>query len=485
MNRLREPLLGLLALGFGAAVLAACTREAPPGFEEEADDDDDDDDDGTGDDDDDDLPPGGPYGDGRDGALVLSSTLEPNACAGLLLSTNLGVVLSSPLALAAGDRLLLWQVQAGNVATVGDTGGAVSFTGLDVGGWEIARVVDAAGDRVDLESEPLWQYESTGLRRAQACRLPQYTRVELQSGGSLRARAWNGTSGGIVAFYSSGSVLVAAGGEIEASARGFRGGRINDTNNAGANVSSEEPGTSLAGYKGEGLDGSSWNRVGRGNIANAGGSGNAHDSGGGGGGGGGAGGRGGWQYYLVGNATYTLNGNTAGRRGSPVAAPIAERLTMGGGGGDAFQNGDPALMVPGGNGGGVVLIVAPAIHLEGDVLADGGHVGTSTDEGGSGGGGGGTIVLFVDAANLTAEPGPHLFARGGNGGSVAVFGLNTSRRGPGGGGGGGRVFVLGTADIAADLIAVDGGQPGTTNQGSYWQATAGTAGTLERGGTPP
>ncbi len=67
-------------------------------------------------------------------------------------------------------------------------------------------------------------YTSGGSSHAQVVRVNHYTDVTVQSGGVLSAPAWDGNTGGILVFRASGRLTVEAGGLIEATGRGFRGG---------------------------------------------------------------------------------------------------------------------------------------------------------------------------------------------------------------------------------------------------------------------
>ena len=54
-------------------------------------------------------------------------------------------------------------------------------------------------------------------------RVPQWTNVTIQSGGTLTANDWAGSSGGIIVFRATGTVDVQTGGAISANALGYRG----------------------------------------------------------------------------------------------------------------------------------------------------------------------------------------------------------------------------------------------------------------------
>jgi uncharacterized protein (TIGR02145 family) len=54
-------------------------------------------------------------------------------------------------------------------------------------------------------------------------RVPQYRNVTITGSGSLSANAWDGVSGGIVAFYASGAVNINNNGRIDVNGLGYRG----------------------------------------------------------------------------------------------------------------------------------------------------------------------------------------------------------------------------------------------------------------------
>ena len=66
-------------------------------------------------------------------------------------------------------------------------------------------------------------YSQSNSSKTQIVRVPQYTDVTVNSGGSITAAAWDGNQGGILAFNASGTVTVDSGGRIDVSGLGFRG----------------------------------------------------------------------------------------------------------------------------------------------------------------------------------------------------------------------------------------------------------------------
>ena len=167
-------------------------------------------------------------------------------------------------------------------------------------------------------------------------RVPQYQRVTVENGGVLTAQAWDGNTGGFVAFLSNGTVTID--GTITISGKGYRGG----------------PGNIGRGNQGEGTTG-----VGMISLA-------ANGNGGGGGGGvnengvGGGGGNGG----IGGSSTTTDQGyRTGGFGGTTSGSTDLSTLTFGGGGGAG--GGGVARGGDGGNGGGAILIFGKTMSVSG------------------------------------------------------------------------------------------------------------------------
>ncbi len=425
-------------------------------------------------------PPPPPYGRGVDRPLVIGAPPNDhtiNTCAPLL-RTAAGattVEYDSPRIVRASypglqdfadDRLvIIWQTTGLAQAVAGDPS---PFEPGDIGRYQLVRVVDADPTTLTL-AEPLGFAVAAG---AQVCRVPEVTTVTVANTGAmvatLRAPAWNGSAGGVLALLAADAVSVTGtGAGASASGRGGRGGA--GTNQAGvmANcIAMTGPTTAGGGArKGEGVVPSSFAltgtvaaTLGRGNVTSGGGGGGCTNAGGGGGGGAGAaGGRGGFQAALM------ASGSGLGGA-PPVFDPRSHLLMGGGGGGGEGNDGQPG---GGAAGGGVVLMrmarLACAVGA-GPVRSQGFNGGNSTgvapmvgDDGAGGGGGGGTI--YVEAG---AIDGCGFSVQGGAGGSTRADPLMpTLLRGPGGGGGGGRVLVRVANSATGVTYAVSGGGPGS------------------------
>jgi uncharacterized repeat protein (TIGR01451 family) len=390
---------------------------------------------------------------------------------------------------------------------------------------------------------------TSGQKRFQVIRVPQYASAKVL--GTMFASPWDGNVGGILAVDAFGTFDL-NGQRISVNEAGFRGGFglkntnipaqegfVAKTNVYGVDTSGNiiintdnSPATTvtmntLGSGKGEGFAGTPrfistksltnvdpingapvWtggfldNKVegypggdtGRGAPANAGGGADTHNAGGGGGGNGGNAGQGSLGYG------YTLSGfavkDAGGRPGSSslINIPTPMKVFMGGGGGGGETNDSPQG-VPGGAGGGIVMLRAGTIVGTGTIYANGtngnrGAFGGNPD-GAGGGGAGGTVLIQSrnpTSANITIQ------AKGGNGGNTerdSFYDYTTSPvnpaaqtetngyspdgyvyphhgrtpHGPGGGGGGG--IVLHNVTSAATITAVvTGGSSGNTDDPS-------------------
>lgn len=404
------------------------------------------------------------FGSGADGARVVTATTSLNVCQPILPPDGAGgassIVVESAAPFAEGDVVLLWQVQD-RFAVVANTA-AVLAPG-SAGLWELVTVQAIAGNTLVVAPPAAHVYRSGGGAQAQACRIPQFTDVDVVGLGSLRPTSWSGGTGGVLAFFATGTVRLEAPGAMFAVGYGFRGGSGPDGVNDFQDVTDETTDSERSGGKGEGLDPTSFGTYGRGNLANAGGGGNAHNAGGGGGGNGGQGGRGGKQFEGDGDEPLTQ-----GRPGSRVEAE--GRLLLAGGGGAAEVHHGSGRVA--GSGGGLFLVFARRLEGGGLIDASGESSLDSAQDGGSGGGAGGTVLLYTSGGGFSGM----IQARGGNGGGAG----GGMRQGPGGGGGGGRVVLQ--PDLPFATVDVSGGNPGeSTTAGDSWGATPGGAGVVVRG----
>lgn len=443
-----------------------------------------------------------------------------------------GVQPGGASAIAPGDLLIVMQMQGAQISgsnsdCYGDgvgTAGCASRTtssatyaggnlaaNYRAGNWEYCTATSAAGTTVGVACAgvgggTLNAYESTASLGAssngnysfQVIRVPQYTNVLLTA--DVVPLAWNGVVGGVLGMQASGTVTL-GGFNLNASARGFRGGGqtfiapygpslldpVNGstfyTAPAGV-VSGAGPGGEREGsFKGEGIagsprlvyngaaqvdmliDGITGGSRGRGAPGNAGGGGNNQNAGGGGGGNGGMGGNGGGGWNDASRPTTFqdsggFGGDGASRAGNNLALS-ASRLILGGGGGAGHVDGGGTACESGGwggNGGGIVIVRAAGLAGAGSLLANGSNgflpniPGACTDAGGGAGAGGSVLVAI--SAGLAGRT---ISVNGGAGANSSY-----SRHGPGGGGGGGVIYFNSpggapTATANGGVNGLDGG----------------------------
>ena len=340
-------------------------------------------------------------------------------------------------------RVLL--IQTNGATTNG--GNSTAFGAVEalnnVGKYEINFIDSISGKDVFLRFYLKNQYDVDAV--FQIVTFPSYANAVVTD--TLRAKAWNGESGGIIAFEAATLTLNAP---IDASATGFRGGGIQRFANCDAlenysdyYYSLTATGKSNGGVKGEGISAIVVGKeCGRGAQANGGGGGNNHKSGGGGGGHVVAGGIGGEQKHV--NDFRNCGGKYPGFDGKAIAGLGNDRFIFGGGGGSGHnREGSDSR---GGNGGGIILIKTNTLTSNGKkIAANGANGGSNQGDGGGGGGAGGTIVLLSSQYSGAVK----LEAKGGNGGNTGS--LTEYDFGPGGGGAGGRILRLSATGVTDSL----------------------------------
>lgn len=442
---------------------------------------------------------------------------------------------------SAGDLALVIQMQDAlvnntNTGAYGDGVSGDPATGStnlrNAGVYEFKRVVSATATSVTLDSPLANTYTtanadaSTGHRRFQVVRVPQFASLTLP-GGTLGVTAWNGTTGGLFALDVSGTLNM-NGTTINADATGFRGGGSQEAlTTTGSNIityaSAQAAGTppaNLGAAKGEGIAGTprfvrsavisngyageslgssgylSGLDLSRGAPGNAGGGGTQHNAGGGGGGNAGTGGRGGNTFGFFdadGSSTqgacvqfaagfFSCGGDGSrpmGGFGGTGLAPIATRLYLGGGGGAGESNNandNPTVaQAGGGQGGGLVFVRARFITGNGTLRANGQDGLPGGRDAGGGGGAGGTVVLVSESTSIA---GLTVSTRGGDGGNTGLPLRGAETQGTGGGGGGGAFIrstglTVGTINVAGGAAGVNTPVAGVSNT---FGASAGAGG---------
>ena len=375
------------------------------------------------------LDPG--HGSGADGPLAVDSGVH---LVGLVHTVASGTSGSSTLAVASSDGFA-----AGDLVLVHDSQGAAA------GRWETAVVAATQPSLLALTAPLIGDYPSTD--RAQALRVPQHTDVHVAAGATLGAPAWDGQTGGILALYAAGTVVID--GVVEMSGSGYRGARHDAVCpmkvECIAGLAGESPGG--AGAMGPAANGS------------GGGGGEAGDCNVGGGGGHGTAGSTG--PGVGANATCSNAPVTHDGAGGTVAgsADLASTLLFGGAGGEGGADNDGSAPGAGGSGGGIVLLVAGTIRVNaGSVRSNGSNGGDGSGsactvacgEGGGGGGAGGAIWLVANTVSLGSG---QVTAGGGAGGSCALgancTGVSWTAMSRGGSGGAGRISVRAAARLGS------------------------------------
>ncbi len=283
----------------------------------------------------------------------------------------------------------------------------------------------------------------------------------------LTAAAWNGATGGVLAFKVTGRLTLNA--NISVDGKGFRGGAM------GANAPADytcDPNTyydnaggvstTYYGYKGEGIHNTNGvYTVARGKVLNGGGGGNYNNTGGGGGGNLTAGGIGGTGW----SCSSTTTG--AGIGGIDLSTYISgTRFFMGGGGGGGQQNN--GVGSNGANGGGIVMIYANSIRSTAGCNSSAGNVYISAkgnsaanagNDGAGGGGAGGTVLIQAASYSANGSCPININTSGGNGGNVNDGG----EHGGGAGGGKGVTIMSGVVGTPTNVSITDNEGIGGTN----------------------
>ena len=440
--------------------------------------------------------------------------------------------------LSNGDLVLIIQMQgaginATNTDAYGDgvSGGNASgymSTNLYAGIYEYNTVASFSSSVITfsyaISNNYYTQVFSAGnpIRQFQVIRVPREFNITINSGASITAPAWNGSTGGVVAldaantFTDNGAVNVTGLGFRGGGGKNFVGATTGNTNGTSTLMNTDyrwdSPATNVAnqtgGAKGEGVAGTpayvlpqnatttitnsaegyvngSMGRSAAGNGGGGatdgipvGGSNNQYNTGGGGGGNAGTGGNGGsgWHGGSGTSATFPYGGYGA----TGFLHNSMSRFVMGGGGGAGTANNSNSAneyQSSGGCGGGIIILRAKLFAGYGSIVADGGDApgvigvgGTANTDAAGGGGAGGTIIAVTRTSGTTGLYAITASAKGGKGGDMT----NYYDHGPGGGGGGGIIYSNGTF-ASTSVIA---GSNGLTRTGSTSGAITNNFGAL-------
>src|SRR5580692_10806076 len=183
---------------------------------------------------------------------------------------------------------------------------------------------------------------------------------------------------------------------------------------------------------------------------------------------------------------FDCHGTNPGIGGLSLAAygySIAQnRIFVGSGGGAGHENNSVGL--PGGNGGGIIILTAPVITSAGNAILANGlapinptNINPLVAEGDGGGGGGAGGTIIINAATVSGSV--DVEAQGGRGSDASNF--VTDCTGPGGGGGGGVIWTSGATIPPAITPIVNGGSNGVVSANSGKAACRGAANSATAG----
>jgi uncharacterized repeat protein (TIGR01451 family) len=459
-----------------------------------------------------------------------------------IVTTNIANLQNTALGnVVPGSVLMVYQANGATIDGTDDTSAWGNVTSYgNAGNYDFVTVSAVSGNTITINAACTLAhtYAISSTTSTQIVRVPQYSSLTINSGASIAATPWNGTTGGIVAIDVAGATTI--NGSINVTGDGFAGAAayVNAGNSAppghaevtdyflsgetGANLQ-----TALAAAKGESIAGNDatydslyGSRYGRGAPANGGGGGNGHNAGGGGGSNGNNGNTWSGQGVLDtaytawyadtngknplgaadpgyatmttdsggGRGGYTFAFNDAGATGGIVPYPVgglggrpmtvesAARVFFGGGGGAGDANN--VAGGNGGNGGGIVILNTGTLAGSGSIVANGAAGGTSPQQdAGGGGGGGGSVVITTSTGSGSLAT---INANGGAGGANDQTSASQyEAEGPGGGGGGGYVAATGEASTITTSGGTEGlsqGEAAILNGFTPYGATQGATG---------
>lgn len=336
------------------------------------------------------------FGSGKDGVLnVTSNTTESpvdSSCSGSSGATTLSATNAS---FQSDDMILVHQSR-----------------GTGVGSWEINFIDSYVAGTITTTFELSNTYTDSGVSQAQVRVVPEYSSVNIASGVTYSAKAWNANVGGILFFVCSGHVQVD--GTISASGKGYLGG-------------SQTTGSHQNGRRGEGYNIARDTQT-HVTLYGAGGGGGFREPDGAGSGGGGGG-------HSTSGATGSTGHVDPGQGGGTYGVSSLETILFGAGGGSGGASYASQSNGYGGNGGGIIMIFSNSITVNGSIVSNGSAGGNTEGHavGAGGGGAGGSILIFAVSANIGTNK---ITALGGSGGlQIGSFPIH------GGAGGNGRVRV--------------------------------------------
>jgi peptidoglycan hydrolase CwlO-like protein len=165
-------------------------------------------------------------GDGHSGPFIapagtssvnIYTTLSADVAAG---ATDITV--GDPTGFVPGDLIMVWAPES--AAPPRDLiNGALDLTGADTGRYELARILTITGNDSTLAGPLANRFF---VVRTQIIRIPEFTSMSVPAGSTVvPGQAWDGSKGGVVAFFATGDILVA--GAIMADGNGEGGAGFN------------------------------------------------------------------------------------------------------------------------------------------------------------------------------------------------------------------------------------------------------------------
>lgn len=311
------------------------------------------------------------FGNGSDGDLTISgnTTDAPidSSCSGNSGDSSLS---ATNAAFAVGQLILIHQSR-----------------GTGVGNWELNKIRSYTAGTITTAYPLQNTYTDSGASQAQVLVMKQYNNVTINSGVTLTAKAWDGNVGGIIAFFTKGTLAIT--GSIAVSGSNAQGGsgQISPSNGGGFRGGWSQDSVNSTGLQGE-------SATGTGSQSNA-----ANGSGGGAGGGNASYNVGGGGGHSASGSAGTGSGSANGAGGGTVGAVDLTTMVFGGGGGGATGTA-AASHHSGANGGGIAFLIAKNIVVSQSIVSNGGGWSSANYRIGGGGGAGGSILLKCQTATL-------------------------------------------------------------------------------------
>jgi gliding motility-associated-like protein len=383
------------------------------------------------------------------------------------------VIVNDPLEFAqfgVNDTVMVIQMKGAQAKIAEDNsyGNLQAITGAP-GKYEFLTVlnIDPLLKKIVFRNIIINSFDVTG--DVQIVKIPSYNSVIVDA--VLTCAPWDSLkhTGGVLSMIVGKTIKLNA--NIDVTGKGFRGGdTVSGTgicvqlNGTRFNKFSFPRDSTNSGFKGESPASLGWidfaiqypvfpnYSKGKGANLSGGGGGNGNSSGGGGGANYGAGGKGGRE-----NPTCLLP-QDGGLGGKQIIFTALEGGIFPGSGGGSSSYRSGAKTFPGGNGGGIIIIICDSLAGNGRMIrADGANAdSTSGNTGAGGGGGGGSIALYLGGFSNSLLT---LSANGGKGGSTS------GSFGEGGGGGGGLIWInnipVNPAYIKTSLLGGERGKNGS------------------------